>query len=115
MPGVLPSANCQSSGHNLHRLTDSPPLRNLCRPLTSSCLGGEIGRRARLKLWCPQGRAGSTPAPGTMYSGTELGESLYHLISTTTMNGPLSLLYPMKNVSPTDIDSASTNPVSVSW
>ena len=31
------------------------------------CLGGGIGRRARLKIWCPQGRVGSSPTLGTMY------------------------------------------------
>jgi hypothetical protein len=25
----------------------------------------ELGRRARLKIWCPQGRGGSIPPPGT--------------------------------------------------
>lgn len=31
-------------------------------------LGGEIGRRSGLKTRRPYGRAGSTPAPGTMFS-----------------------------------------------
>lgn len=31
------------------------------------CPGGGIGRRARLRIWCSQGRAGSTPVPGTTY------------------------------------------------
>ena len=30
------------------------------------CLGGEIGRRKRLKISRPNGRAGSTPARGTI-------------------------------------------------
>ena len=30
-----------------------------------SCLGGGIGRHCRLKICCPYGRAGSSPAPGT--------------------------------------------------
>ena len=30
-----------------------------------SCLGGGIGRHCRLKICCPNGRAGSSPAPGT--------------------------------------------------
>ena len=29
------------------------------------CPGGGIGRHARLKILCPSGRAGSSPAPGT--------------------------------------------------
>ena len=29
------------------------------------CLGGGIGRHCRLKICCPYGRAGSSPAPGT--------------------------------------------------
>lgn len=28
--------------------------------------GGGIGRRASLRGWCPQGRAGSTPVLGTL-------------------------------------------------
>ena len=35
------------------------------RSLGVGCPGGGIGRRARLRIWCPQGRAGSTPVPGT--------------------------------------------------
>ena len=35
---------------------------NLC---VLSCLGGGIGRHCRLKICCPNGRAGSSPAPGT--------------------------------------------------
>src|SRR6185503_10655519 len=27
---------------------------------------GGIGRRARLKIWCPRGRVGSTPSVGTI-------------------------------------------------
>ena len=27
---------------------------------------GEIGRRARLRIWCPKGRVGSTPSTPTM-------------------------------------------------
>ena len=30
-----------------------------------SCLGGGIGRHCRLKICCPNGRAGSSPALGT--------------------------------------------------
>ncbi len=30
------------------------------------CRDGEMGRHARLKIWFPQGSAGSTPAPGTI-------------------------------------------------
>ena len=29
------------------------------------CRDGGIGRHARLKIWCPLGRAGSSPARGT--------------------------------------------------
>ena len=32
------------------------------------CPGGGIGRHARLKILCPFGRAGSSPAPGTLAS-----------------------------------------------
>ena len=38
------------------------------RSLRRGCPGGGIGRRARLRIWCPQGRAGSTPVPGTTQS-----------------------------------------------
>jgi hypothetical protein len=38
------------------------------------CPGGGIGRHAGLKILCPLGRAGSSPAPGT-----EKGEALLHL------------------------------------
>ena len=31
------------------------------------CPDGETGRRNRLKICCPKGRAGSTPAPGTIF------------------------------------------------
>ena len=52
--------------------------------LTPSCVGsnpatpvilcrrGGIGRRAGLKIQCPQGRAGSTPAAGIDYKGVLL-------------------------------------------
>ncbi len=33
----------------------------------SPCPGGEIGRRMGLKIPCPSGRAGSSPAPGTRF------------------------------------------------
>src|SRR5205823_3767430 len=32
-----------------------------------NCRGGGIGRRARLRAWWPQGRAGSSPVLGTRY------------------------------------------------
>ena len=31
--------------------------------------GGGTGRRARLKIVCPQGRVGSTPTLATIYKG----------------------------------------------
>jgi hypothetical protein len=39
---------------------NTPPPYSAAR-----CPGGGIGRRARLRIWCSQGRAGSTPVPGT--------------------------------------------------
>ena len=39
--------------------TDTTPI------ILGACRGGEIGRRSGLKIRWPQGRAGSTPAPGT--------------------------------------------------
>ena len=32
----------------------------------SICGCGGIGRRARLKIWCPQGRVGSSPTTRTI-------------------------------------------------
>ena len=37
----------------------------LFRILSASSPGGGIGRRYGLKIRCPKGRAGSSPAPGT--------------------------------------------------
>ncbi len=36
-------------------------------PSSTICRRGGIGRRAGLKIQCPQGRAGSTPAAGIVY------------------------------------------------
>ena len=33
---------------------------------SSLCQSGGIGRRARLKIWCPYGRVGSSPTSGTI-------------------------------------------------
>ena len=38
----------------------------IMRGLPSYCLGGEIGRRKGLKIPRSKGRAGSTPAQGTI-------------------------------------------------
>ena len=38
------------------------------RPFLSSCRSGETGRRAGLKIPCPQGRVGSIPTSGTSLS-----------------------------------------------
>ena len=51
-------------------------------PLRLPSPGGGIGRRARLRILCPQGRAGSTPVPGTD-SGLDralLGLRLRHFV-----------------------------------
>lgn len=39
-------------------------LRGCCNDALSPSRSGEIGRRARLKIWCPQGRVGSSPSSG---------------------------------------------------
>lgn len=53
------------------------------RPRPLLCPGGETGRHARLKPWCSQGRAGSTPALDTMDEAKEkLAEVLTKLGAT---------------------------------
>ena len=42
----------------------SSPVQIRLPPSKISCRRGGIGRRAGLKIQCPQGRAGSTPAAG---------------------------------------------------
>ena len=37
------------------------------------CPDGGIGRRARLKIWCPQGCAGSIPVLGTNFPISMVG------------------------------------------
>ena len=52
-------------------LTPSCVGSNPATPVTI-CRRGGIGRRAGLKIQCPQGRAGSTPAAGIDYKGVLL-------------------------------------------
>ncbi len=42
--------------------------KNKKRLINQSCRGGETGRRARLKIWFPQGSVGSSPTLGTIKS-----------------------------------------------
>ncbi len=50
------------------------------------CPGGGIGRRCGLKIRCPKGRAGSSPAPGTNKSNNLLGFS-HGLLSYAQFSG----------------------------
>lgn len=43
-------------------------------PFGGDSPGGGIGRRAWLRAMCPQGRAGSTPVPGSMLADQEAGQ-----------------------------------------
>ena len=78
--------SCVAAGASGAGLRDEDGgVRDVLRPapLTLSCVqlslprapapgpGGGIGRRARLRILCPQGRAGSTPVPGTTSCLTE--------------------------------------------
>ena len=47
-------------------------------PQERSCPDGGIGRRAGLKHQWPQGRAGSTPAPGTSTKALDNQELLFY-------------------------------------
>ncbi len=58
---------------SLWKCTESAPLseaKSLGKKLliNQQCRGGETGRRARLKIWFPQGSVGSSPTLGTIKS-----------------------------------------------
>ncbi len=55
--GVSPSGKARDFDSLMRWFESSYPSSTICRR-------GGIGRRAGLKIQCPQGRAGSTPAAG---------------------------------------------------
>jgi Arm DNA-binding domain len=62
------------------------------------CPGGEIGRRKGLKIPRPQGRAGSSPAPGRLGTSERLRRSPYHGTKTLQITVFPDLLSPWLSV-----------------
>ena len=60
-----PLARWQSGYAAACKAVDAGSIPTLASIFPSVCPGGGIGRRCGLKIRCPKGRAGSSPAPGT--------------------------------------------------
>ena len=65
---------CQGRGRGFESrlpLRLNPGYRGFLLRKERFCRDGGIGRHARLKILCPLGRAGSSPAPGTLQQECE--------------------------------------------